>query len=237
MRPWFWEGCEQGRTFATHMATSRSQTPWEVLGWWGTEAPGHESGEWSGRADIPGCHCGQRPVRGRGVGGPIQSPILGAPQTGRQPQSSVSRPAASSVVLPSLRVLGRWPEVPASRRGPWWTTEPCVDQMNGMGVGRGWHGGLACQSAVNPLGPGREWEREQLPSFALLLTPRRAPAFTKHLLYACVLRNGPLALLSAWHWGPTVGTASLTGVLPSASATAGQPRSPLDTGQGLGIGT
>lgn len=234
MRPWFWEGCEQGRTFATHTATSRSQTPWEVLGRWGTEAPGHASGEWQGQHSwLPlRTEANER----QGWVGPSRAPSWGPLKPAGSPRSSVSRPAASSVVLPSLRVLGRWPEVPASQRGPWWTTEPCVDRMNGMGVGRGWHGGLACQSAVNPLGPGREWEREQLPSFALLLTPRRAPAFTKHLLYACVLRNGPLALLSAWHWGPTGGTASPTGVLPSASATAGQPRSPLDTGQGPGIG-
>lgn len=148
----------------------------------------------------------------------------------------MSRPAASSVVLPSPRVLGRWPEVPASRRGPWWTTEPCVDWMNGHGGGEGLAQG-ACQPDVNPLGLGRKREREQLPSFALLFTPRRVPAFIKHLLYACVLRNGPLALLSAQHQGPPGGTSSPTGVLPSASATAGQPRSPLDTGQAAGIGT
>ena len=98
MRPWFWEGCEQGRTFATHMATSRSQTPWEVLGWWGTEAPGHESGEWQGRHPWLPLRTEASERQGGGwadpephPGGPSNRPA--APELGEQASSLFCGPA------------------------------------------------------------------------------------------------------------------------------------------------
>lgn len=81
------------------------------------------------------------------------------------------------------------------------------------------------------------WKGSRVPSFALPLPPRRASAFIKHLLYAWVLRNCPLALVSALHRGPRGDTASPTAVLPSTPSAASQSGDPLDTGRTPGVGT
>lgn len=65
------------------------------------------------------------------------------------------RPAASSVVLPSPRVLRTVAGSPRLRAWALVDNGPCVDWMNGHGGGEGLAQG-ACQPDVNPLGLGRE---------------------------------------------------------------------------------